>query len=125
MLKQALKNPALRKRAQQFGKLIRHSAVTPRIGESHKPQLVSNGEMGVTFIGHASFLVQMGGENVVIDPNFARWLFVLKRLRQPGIKVHDLPPIDVVLITHAHFDHLHNINRRQVVDFDPWLPQTL
>ncbi len=116
MLKQALKNPALRKRAQQFGKLIRHSAVTPRIGESHKPKLVSNGEMGVTFIGHASFLVQIGGENVVIDPNFARWLFVLKRLRQPGIKIHDLPPIDVVLITHAHFDHLHRPSLRAIVD---------
>src|SRR6266581_3786248 len=115
MLKQALKNPALRKRAQQFGKLIRHSAVTPRIGESHKPKLVSNGEMGVTFIGHASFLVQIGGENVVIDPNFARWLFVLKRLRQPGIKIHDLPPIDVVLITHAHFDHLHRPSLRAIV----------
>src|SRR5229473_1037799 len=107
MLKQAIKNPALRKRAQQFGKLVRHSAVTPRTGESHKPKLVSNGEMGVTFIGHASFFVQVGGENVIIDPNFARWLFVLKRLRQPGVKVNDLPSIDLVLITHAHFDHPH------------------
>ena len=42
--------------------------------------------MGVTFIGHASFFVQMGGENVLVDPNFARWLFVLKRLRQPGLQ---------------------------------------
>ncbi len=115
MLKQALKNPALRKRAQQFGRLIRHSAVTPRIGESHKPNLVSNGQMGVTFIGHASFFVQIGGESVVIDPNFARWLFVLKRLRQPGVKIHDLPPIDLVLITHAHFDHLHRPSLRAIV----------
>jgi L-ascorbate metabolism protein UlaG (beta-lactamase superfamily) len=115
MLKQALKNPALRKRAQQFGKLVRHSAVTPRTGESHKPKLVSNGEMGVTFIGHASFFVQVGGENVIIDPNFARWLFVLKRLRQPGVKVNDLPPIDLVLITHAHFDHLHRPSLRAIV----------
>ena len=40
--------------------------------------------MGVTFIGHSSFFLQVGGQNIVIDPNFARWLFVLKRLRQPG-----------------------------------------
>src|SRR5258705_8002087 len=86
MLKQALKNPALRKRAAQFGRLVRHSAVTPRIGESHKPKLVSNGEMGVTFIGHASFFLQVGGENILVDPNFARWLFVLKRLRKPGVR---------------------------------------
>ena len=42
--------------------------------------------MGVTFIGHSSFFLQVGGQNIVIDPNFARWLFVLKRLRQPGLK---------------------------------------
>jgi len=107
MLKQALQNPGLRKRARAFGKLIRHSAVTPRKGQSHKPKLVSNGEMGVTFIGHASFFLQVGGENVLVDPNFARWLFVLKRLRKPGVMLRDLPPIDLVLITHAHFDHLH------------------
>lgn len=115
MLKNALKNKALRKRAKQFGKLIRHSAMTPRTGETHKPVLVSNGQMGVTFIGHASFFLQIGGENVVVDPNFARWLFVLKRLRKPGVRIPDLPPIDVVLITHAHFDHLHRPSLRAIV----------
>src|SRR5437899_10107111 len=81
MLKSSLKNPALRKRAGDFTRLVRHSVVTPRTGKTHKPQLVTNGELGVTFIGHASFFLQIGGQNVVIDPNFARWLFVLKRLR--------------------------------------------
>ncbi len=101
MLKASLKNPVLRRRARQFGRLLRHSAVTPRTGRSYKPRLVSNGELGLTFIGHASFFVQIGGQNVVIDPNFARWLFVLKRLRQPGVQLHDLPPIDLVLVTGA------------------------
>ncbi len=114
MLKDTLKNPALRRRARQFGRLVRHSAVTPRTGQTYKPKLVSNGEMGLTFIGHASFFVQMGGQNVIIDPNFARWLFLLKRLRQPGINVPDLPPIDVVLVTHAHFDHLHRRSLRAI-----------
>jgi L-ascorbate metabolism protein UlaG (beta-lactamase superfamily) len=115
VLKQALQNPSLRKRARAFGKLVRHSAVTPRQGQSHKPELVTSGQMGVTFIGHASFFLQIGGENVLIDPNFARWLFVLKRLRKPGVKIHDLPPIDLVLITHAHFDHLHRPSLRALV----------
>jgi L-ascorbate metabolism protein UlaG (beta-lactamase superfamily) len=115
MLKQALQNPALRKRARQFGKLIRHSAMMPTTGKSHLPVLVSNGQMGVTFIGHASFFLQLGGENVLIDPNFARWLFVLKRLRQPGVRIADLPAIDLVLITHAHFDHLHRPSLRSLV----------
>jgi L-ascorbate metabolism protein UlaG (beta-lactamase superfamily) len=115
MLKSTLQNPVLRKRAQQFGRLVRRSAVTPRIGQTHKPKLVNNGDLGVTFIGHASFFVQIGGQNVLIDPNFARWLFVLKRLRQPGVQVRDLPPIDLVLVTHAHFDHLHRPSLRAIV----------
>jgi len=115
MLNTTLKNPALRRRAQQFGRLIRHSAVTPRTGRTHRPKLVSNGDLGVTFIGHASFFLQTGGWNVVIDPNFARWLFILKRLREPGVRVRDLPAIDMVLITHAHFDHLHRPSLRALV----------
>jgi L-ascorbate metabolism protein UlaG (beta-lactamase superfamily) len=115
MLKNTLKNPALRKRARQFGRLVRHSVVTPRTGQSYQPRLASNGELGLTFIGHASFLLQMGGQNVIIDPNFARWLFVLKRLRQPGVRLTDLPPIDLVLVTHAHFDHLHRPSLRAIV----------
>jgi L-ascorbate metabolism protein UlaG (beta-lactamase superfamily) len=115
MIKATLRNRALRKRASQFGRLVRHSAITPRVGETHKPRLVTNGELGLTFIGHSSFFLQMGGQSVMIDPNFARWLFVLKRLRQPGLRVRDLPPIDLVLVTHAHFDHLHRPSLRAIV----------
>lgn len=115
MIKQTLRNPALRKRATQFSRLVRHSAVTPRCGQTHKPRLVTNGELGVTFIGHASFFVQIGGRSVMIDPNFARWLFVLKRLRRPGLRVADLPAIDTVLVSHAHFDHLHRPSLRALV----------
>jgi len=115
MLKPTLTSPVLRNRARAFGRLVRHSAVLPRTGETYKPRLVSNGDLGLTFIGHASFFVQMGGQNVIIDPNFARWLFVLKRLRQPGVQLRDLPPIDLVLVTHAHFDHLHRPSLRAIV----------
>jgi L-ascorbate metabolism protein UlaG (beta-lactamase superfamily) len=115
MFKVTLQNPSLRKRARQFTRLVRHSAMTPRTGETRKPQLVTNGDLGLTFIGHSSFFVQMGGQNVVIDPNFARWLFLLKRLRKPGVQVRDLPAIDLVLVTHAHFDHLHRPSLRAIV----------
>src|SRR6202167_4584860 len=114
MLKPTLTNPVLRKRARAFGTLVRHSSVTPRTGQAYKPKLITNGELGLTFIGHASFFLQIGGQNVVIDPNFARWLFVLKRLRQPGVNLRDLPPIDLVLVTHAHFDHLHRQSLRTI-----------
>ena len=115
MIKSTLRNRALRKRATQFGRLVRHSAVTPLSGETHHPRFAVNGELAVTFIGHASFFVQIGGRSVLIDPNFARWLFVLKRLRRPGLRVRDLPPIDLVLVSHAHFDHLHRPSLRAIV----------
>ncbi len=107
-------NITLRKKARQFTKLIRHSAITPRTGETRKPLLAQNGELGLTFIGHSSFFVQLGGKSFVIDPNFARWLFVLKRLRRPGVRIKDMPPIDAVLVTHAHFDHLHRPSLRAI-----------
>jgi L-ascorbate metabolism protein UlaG (beta-lactamase superfamily) len=115
MIKSTLRNRALRKRATQFGRLVRHSAVTPLSGETHHPRFAVNGELAVTFIGHASFFVQIGGRSVLIDPNFARWLFVLKRLRRPGLRVRDLPAIDLVLVSHAHFDHLHRPSLRAIV----------
>lgn len=107
-------NITIRRKARQFGKLVRHSAMTRRTGVTHKPVLAPNGQLGLTFIGHSSFFVQIGGKNLVVDPNFARWLFVLKRLRHPGLRVSDLPPIDAVLVTHAHFDHLHRPSLRAI-----------
>lgn len=88
--------------------------MTPRTGSARKPILAKRGELGLTFIGHSSFFVQMGGKNLLIDPNFARWIFVLKRLRRPGLRLRDLPPIDAVLVTHAHFDHLHRPTLRTI-----------
>ncbi len=108
-------NITLRRKARQFTKLIRHSAVTPRTGQAHKPILTDNGELALTFIGHSSFFVQMGGQNLLLDPNFAPWLFILKRLRRPGVRLRDLPVIDLVLVTHAHFDHLHRPSLRAIV----------
>jgi L-ascorbate metabolism protein UlaG (beta-lactamase superfamily) len=105
---------AIRRKAGQFARLARHSAMTPRTGFTRKPVLAKRGELGLTFIGHSSFFVQIGGKNVIIDPNFARWIFVLKRLRRPGLRLRDLPPIDAVLVTHAHFDHLHRPSLRTI-----------
>jgi len=86
MLKSSLKNPALRKRASQFTRLVRHSVVTPRTGKTHKPQLATHGELGVTFIGHSSFFLQIGGLNVVIDPNFVAEEHPDARLRAPAVE---------------------------------------
>ena len=105
---------ALRRKARQISSLVGRSALTPRTGKTAKPQLVSRGQLGVTFIGHSSFFLQIGGKNFVIDPNFAQWIFLLKRLRRPGLRLRDLPPIDAVLVSHAHFDHLHRPSLRTI-----------
>src|SRR5512140_316073 len=107
-------NITLRRKARQFGTLIKHSALTRRTGVTRKAVPAKPGQLGVTFIGHSSFFLQMGGKNIVVDPTVARWLFVLKRLRQPGVRIAELPPIDAVLVTHAHFDHLHRPSLRAI-----------
>lgn len=96
-------------------KLIGRAAFQPMRGEQHKPVLARNGEMGVTFIGHSSFLIQIGGLNLLIDPVFANWLIVLRRLKRPGVAIKDLPPIDAVLLTHAHMDHLNLPSLRRII----------
>jgi L-ascorbate metabolism protein UlaG (beta-lactamase superfamily) len=85
-------------------------------GESKKPILVSPGELGITFIGHSSFFIQIGGRKVLIDPVFAERLIALRRLRRPGVKIKDLPAIDMVLLSHAHMDHLNRPSLRRIVD---------
>ena len=110
----------LRRKAGQFSTLVRRSAMTPRTGETRKPVLAARGQLGVTFIGHSSFFLQVGGKNILVDPNFARWIFVLKRLRRPGLRLRDLPPIDAVLVSHAHFDHLHRPSLRAIARLTRW-----
>jgi L-ascorbate metabolism protein UlaG (beta-lactamase superfamily) len=114
MNKASMLNITIRKKAKQFSSLVRHSAVTPRTGTPSKPILARTNQMGVTFIGHSSFFIQIGGQNLVIDPNYAKWIFVLKRLRRPGVRLRDLPAIDMVLVSHAHFDHLHRPSLRAI-----------
>jgi L-ascorbate metabolism protein UlaG (beta-lactamase superfamily) len=77
--------------------------------------LAASGELAVTFIGHASFLLQVGGLNFLVDPVFANWLVLIHRLRRPGVRIEDLPAIDAVLLTHAHMDHLNLPSLRKIV----------
>ena len=112
--------PTIRRKAKSFSKLVRHSAMTARTGVSRKPVLAGRDQLGVTFIGHSSFFLQIGGRNVLVDPNFARWIFILKRLRRPGMRLRDLPPIDAVLVSHAHFDHLHRPSLRSIARLTRW-----
>ncbi len=100
---------------RQLWRLVRESHAQPLMGEARKPAALGAEEQAVTFIGHSSFLVQMKGLGVLIDPVFAKRLILLRRQRRAGVRVKDLPAIDAVLLTHAHMDHLNRPSLRAVV----------
>ncbi len=60
----------------------------------------------ITWIGHATFLIQLGGLNILTDPIFGSPSFLYPRVLPPGIEMQELPPIDVVLLSHNHPDHM-------------------
>ena len=108
--------PRIRRRAGRFFHLLSESICTPRVGESHAPLSPRNmSDLAMTFVGHATFLLELGGQRLLIDPNFANWLVLVKRLRRPGVALPSLPPVDWVLITHAHMDHLNRPSLRRIV----------
>ena len=75
------------------------------------PRRVGDGAIRVTFVNHATTLVQLDGVNVLTDPIWSDRASPFgfagpKRVRPPGIRFEDLPPIDAVLVSHNHYDHL-------------------
>ncbi|WP_316795114.1 MBL fold metallo-hydrolase [Pedobacter agri] len=77
-------------------------------------------EVRILFVNHSTFLIQMNGINILIDPVWSKRASPLswagpKRLRQPGIHFNSLPKIDLVLLTHNHYDHL-DIETLKVID---------
>jgi L-ascorbate metabolism protein UlaG (beta-lactamase superfamily) len=71
-----------------------------------------SGRVRITWIGHASFFLQFASHSVLVDPNWANWHGPVKRQRLPGLLLNDVPEVDLVLVTHAHFDHLHKPSLR-------------
>lgn len=74
----------------------------------------------VTFVNHATVLIQLGGVNVLTDPIWGDAAgpapFIgRKRHRPPGLRLEDLPPIDVVLLSHDHYDHLDMLTLGRIV----------
>lgn len=65
----------------------------------------------VTFVNHSTFLIQTKGLNILTDPVWSEYASPVsfagpKRMRPPGIRFEDLPRIDIILLTHNHYDHL-------------------
>ena len=75
------------------------------------PARVDGARMRLVLIGHASWLIQTGGRNVLIDPVWVDRVSPFtfagpRRANQPGIAFDDLPPIDTIIVTHNHYDHM-------------------
>jgi N-acyl-phosphatidylethanolamine-hydrolysing phospholipase D len=105
----------------QFNRIVkrlpqRAKTPTPRMGPD-RSFISSNAVSGIsmvpsiTWIGHATVLVQAGGLNVLTDPIFSQraspFSFVgPRRAQEPGLSLNELPHVDVVALSHNHYDHL-------------------
>lgn len=70
-----------------------------------------NGQDSITWLGHASFLIRINGMTILTDPFLTEyaspfWIFGSRRFVQPGITLDKLPPIDIIIVSHNHLDHL-------------------
>lgn len=78
--------------------------------------------MRVTWVGHASVLVQTPGLNILTDPVWSEragpFGFGPKRVAAPGIALDDLPKIDLIVISHNHYDHLDLATLKRLYDRD-------
>ena len=68
----------------------------------------------LTWIGHSTFFIQYEGLNIVTDPVWAPRMGLKRRLGVPGVQIEDMPPVDLILISHSHYDHLHLASIRQL-----------
>jgi N-acyl-phosphatidylethanolamine-hydrolysing phospholipase D len=77
-----------------------------------------------TWIGHSTVLLQFGGLNIITDPMFSQRAFPVqwagpRRIMDPAIAIDALPPLDVVLLSHTHYDHLDKPAVRQLTRAHP------
>lgn len=94
---------------------VRPSFVAPRAPAA---------QLTITWVGHASLLVQLGGLNILTDPMWSMRASPVrfagpKRWVEPGIALDELPPLDIVVQSHNHYDHLDHVTVRRLADAQP------
>ena len=82
------------------------------------------GDYSATWVGHSTVLLQFGGLNIITDPVFSPRAFPVqwagpRRIMDPAIEIHALPPLDIVLLSHTHYDHLDKPAVRQLARAHP------
>jgi L-ascorbate metabolism protein UlaG (beta-lactamase superfamily) len=104
------------------GKRNKWPASWPSPFPQAKPEGRLHGEaLRVTMVGHASLLIQICGINILTDPvwsdRVSPFSFVgPRRVSAPGIAFEDLPPVDLVLVSHNHYDHLDRATLARIGD---------
>ena len=101
-------------------KFTRNKPLWPTLPKKETPNSKSNiqkrvygNKIAVTYINHSTILIQTSGINIVTDPIWSSHAgpfgkFGVERSIYPGVDINDLPPIDLILISHSHYDHLDN-----------------
>jgi L-ascorbate metabolism protein UlaG (beta-lactamase superfamily) len=85
------------------------------------PSTVGRGEVAVTFIGHSTFLIRTASTVILTDPVFTSHAGPFgrmgpRRVRPPALAPSALPPVDLVLVSHNHYDHLQPSSLRLFAD---------
>lgn len=80
-------------------------------------------------IGHATVFVHLDNVNILFDPNWNDNVLFVRRDNPPGLPLEDLPPVDIILISHSHFDHMDMYSLRKIhkinSDVKIFLPENL
>ncbi len=81
-------------------------------------------EFAATWIGHATVLLQVGGRNILTDPMFGERAFPVqwigpRRVMPPAVAIDALPPLDIVALSHSHYDHLDKTSVRRIAHAHP------
>jgi N-acyl-phosphatidylethanolamine-hydrolysing phospholipase D len=81
-------------------------------------------EFTATWIGHSTVLMQIGGMNVITDPVFSQRASPLqwagpRRIMDAALSIDALPPLDAILLSHNHYDHLDKVAVKQIVRANP------
>ena len=79
-------------------------------GQAQRAPRLDGATALATFVGHATFLIQTARGNILTDPMYSERAGPLnllgpRRVRQPAVRLDDLPPISTVLLSHNHYDH--------------------
>ena len=109
--------PFFFRRAADGPPAVPHGHVVPRA--EAKAMLSSAGSESLTWLGHACFLVRTGGFTILTAPFLSEYASPVaglgpKRYVPPGLPLGDLPPIDAVVISHNHYDHLDDRSVKEI-----------